>query len=124
MKNDVYEDFRIWIERAGKTVPPKGIVAFNFGIFETPNGHSIYLTGSREYDPGSDDWACNQDYVPEEKYFALPKDTHTREWQDVLEEVVQFIDRFVKAPEFSESLLASAVAITAGFDDGNLRRIK
>jgi len=122
----VYDDFVDWLERVGKSRPkPQGIAAYNFGIFESESGYVVYLVGSKEYDPEDDDWACNEDYLPREKYFGLPKSfTGRRRWPGVQREVARLVSQFIKSPAFEKSLLARASAITVGFDDSELQRVR
>jgi hypothetical protein len=125
MDERTYEEFAAWLRRvAGSSPPPAGIAAYNFGLFESKDGYVAYLTGSREYDPEDDDWACRQDFVPAEKYFDL-RDAFDAgaAWGEVLQIVVGMVKRFVESPEFSGSFLSGASAVTVGFDDGDLERV-
>ena len=127
MSNTTYNNFANWLLRVNQTdLPPKDIIAFNFGLFENANGYyTTYLTGSRNFDPKDDDWAGDMDYAPAEKYFDLREYRSTeKEWQEVLRDVVNLVKQFTKSPEFSASFLAEASAITVGFDDGELEHVK
>jgi hypothetical protein len=123
----MYSDLVDWMTRVNQTdLPPADIIAFNFGLFENADGcYTTYLTGSRSYDPDDDDWACNEDYSPAEKYFELKElPSAENEWQDVVGVMAGLLRRYAQSTNFSESFLASAKAITFGFDDGVLERIK
>ena len=126
MNSSVYDDFVSWLERIGTSPPrPQAIAAYNFGIFESESGYVVYLVGANKYDPEDDDWACSQDYVPREKYFNLPKSFPGRKkWAGVQREVAGFVKQFIKSPVFENSFLARASAITVGFDDGELQRVR
>ena len=126
MSRNIYRDFESWLRRVRDNSPPaKNIAAYNFGIFESESGYTVYLVGSREYDPDDDDWACNADYAPSEKYFELPESyTGRKRWQGVQREVVRLVKRFLESPESEGSFLRAATAITVGFDDGSLERVK
>jgi hypothetical protein len=126
MTNRVYKDFLSWLERINQSnPPPEDIVAFNFGLFESTDGYSVYLVGARKYDLNDDDWACCQDYVPLEKYFPLPASfTGGKNWQEIHGDVVSLAKQYLKSPEFASSFLAAASAITVGFDDGDLEAVK
>ena len=115
-----------WFDRIGRTSPPPGdIIAFNIGIFETSNGYTIYLAGSREYDPGNDDWACQEDYSPTERYFELsPSYVCGKDWQQLEKDVIALVKGFLGSKPSPETFLANAMVVTAGFDDGELTRIK
>jgi len=45
---------------------PATINAFNFGLYQSSLQFHLYLTGSEEWDNDDDDWATNNDYLPEE----------------------------------------------------------
>ncbi|MDX5345607.1 MAG: hypothetical protein LPK19_00025, partial [Hymenobacteraceae bacterium] len=107
--------------------PGKSIVAFNFGLFEDEEegGYAMYLLGSKNYDENDDSWASEEDYAPEENYFPLNSDEFFKlDGEEVQEKVVTIISRFVRSDAFNNSFLRNAKAITTGFDDGELVRIR
>lgn len=59
------------LELSHNEVIPENIVALNFGIFESENGYCVYLIGSESYDVDDDDWACDVDYEPVDKYLNI-----------------------------------------------------
>ncbi|HQU91595.1 MAG TPA: hypothetical protein PLK77_04820 [Pyrinomonadaceae bacterium] len=101
--------------------PDRTVLAFNFGLFETEEGYSIYLIGSNEYDKLDPDWATNVDFEPANKYLPLPPhDFGNLSWERALEKIrIQLIE-FTATETFQRSFLARAHAITTGFDDGDL----
>lgn len=115
-----------WLVRICDTErPDKSIIAYNFGLFETENGYTIYLTGSKEYDKNDSDWAINDDFQPSLPNYPLPsKDYKNLKWKQVLDKVKSQLNDFTKTDNFKNSFFAKATAITAGFDDGDLVRIK
>jgi len=103
----------------------QGIEACNFGIFESTDGYTIYLTGSKEYDPEDDDWSTQIDYEPTNKYLLVPTGlTEHLDWMGVLELVENSLTAYVNSDTFANSELANITVITTGFDDGDLTRIK
>lgn len=125
--SNTYNAFVEWLTRIEQLdLPPKDIIAFNFGIFENANGfYTTNLSGSRSFDPDDGDWACTGDYAPTEKYLDLPEYTSAeKDWQEVLVDVVDLVDQYARSPQFSTSFLANATAITVGFEDGDLERVK
>ena len=124
--NIMYKSFVEWLERVRENSPPSAsIVAYNFGIFESTDGYIVYLSGSHSFDPGDDDWTCNRDYIPTEKYFHLPASfSKNKNWQEIQQNVVGLVKEFLASPEFAESFLRSSIAITVGFDDGEIERVK
>ena len=125
MDERTYKGFAAWLRRVAESSPPPGgMVAYNFGLFESTEGYMAYLTGSREYDPEDDGWACREDYVPDEKYFDLSEAFDTgANWREVLPNVVGMVKRFVESPEVAGTFLSGASAVTVGFDDGDLERV-
>lgn len=103
----------------------QGIEACNFGIFESTNGYTIYLTGSKVYDSEDDDWATEVDYEPTNKYLPIPTElTDKFDWMGVLELVENSLKAYLNSAAFRTSQLANINAITTGFDEGDLTRIK
>lgn len=77
-----------WLTNICKTErPDESITAYWFGMFES-DVYTLYLIGSKEYTPDDDDWACNDDFVPQQKYLRLTGKGYSRlEWEDLLEKV-------------------------------------
>jgi hypothetical protein len=120
------KEFNDWMTRLNKNENlDKSILAFNFGLFETPEGYTIYLIGAKKYDEGDEDWATEVDFEPDEKYLAInPQETKGLEWNQVLDKAVDVVTKYVQSNDFKGSILKDAKAVTTGFDDGNLTRIK
>jgi hypothetical protein len=117
--------FCAWLERISKKEkPPKSVVAYNIGLFESTNGYSAYLVGADEYSEEDSDWACDETFTPKERYFLLPDETKGQAWQVVLDRVARAAKDFLKTPAGKSSLFAKAKAVTVGFDDGDLTRVK
>jgi hypothetical protein len=119
-------EFNDWMTRLNKTEKPgENILAFNFGLFETTDGYTIYLIGAKEFDEEDEDWATEVDFEPKEKYLAIhPDETKGLEWNQVLDKAVAIVTKYVYSSDFKSSILKDAKDITTGFDDGNLTRIK
>jgi len=118
-------NFEEWIAQIIKTEKPsKNIKGYYFGLFENEdNEYMLYLSGSTEFDEEDDDWACNDDYAPNEKYFQLPK-CKGLEWEDVLKQVVDMLYKFIKTDLYNNSFFSKAKGIATGFDEGDLILIK
>lgn len=113
-----------WIIELGHAEPPESdIIAFNFGLFESADeGYRLYLSGSRIFDPGNHDWACDQDYYPGGRYFDHNFNRESS-WEAMLEHAISLTSRYCQSCQFEKSFLCHAKAITVGFDDGELQRI-
>ncbi|WP_289192204.1 hypothetical protein, partial [Xylanibacter rodentium] len=79
-----------------KETVPSEITAFNIGIFEQDEGYSIYLTGSEEYDADGDDWACDVDFEPANKYLELSgPGIKAMEWQEFQDMIVKIVSDYL-----------------------------
>jgi hypothetical protein len=123
--DEVFENFSNWIKEIDSTNPDtENVKAYNFGLFESEKGYSVYLTGSNQYDEDDDDWACNEDFVPNQKYFELPDYfIEGKNWDKIQRDFAEVIRKFIESDSFRNSFLAKAEAITVGFDDGDLERV-
>lgn len=115
-----------WLSKICETEKPdKSVIAYNFGLFETENGYTIYLTGSKEYDEDDEDWVLNDDFKPSLNYYPLPAGEYkSLKWEQVLEKIRVQLKDFTKTNDFKNSFFSKAKAITTGFDDGDLVKIK
>ena len=85
------------------------------------SGYCVYLIGSESYDVDDDDWACDVDYEPVDKYLNI-------EGVDVdpdkfLNEVITILLDIISLEKVSAWLLHTKY-ITVGFDDGVLEKIR
>ena len=109
---------------ASDTNIPSDIVALNFGLFESADDYYVvYLTGSKVYDPDDDDWACDIDWEPKEKYLMLPEaKCDIMGWEEFQNKVATIlIEAFGKDASLSRWL--GKRTVTTGFDDGQLERL-
>lgn len=106
----------------GETLP-EDIVALNFGLYETPKGYCIYLVGSEEYDEEDEDWACNNDYEPEENGFMEMLMDGEVDWEFLLEGVKDSLKWLLENNEDFKNWVGDRHVAT-GFDDGDLILIK
>ena len=120
------ELIRNWLKEIERNagIPPKEVIAFNFGIYESETGYKIYLVGGFEYDEDDDDWACIE--MPTESYFYLdlPENFQSKQWDEILEICVKSLIELEEDDILNTGLLKNAMAITIGFDDGDLIKIR
>ncbi len=118
----VDQRFHEWVDNINKTERiDKSIIAFNFGLFESKEGFTMYLTGSKIFDKDDDDWAANMDFEPKQKYFSFGNELlKDKDWQDILKCAESLVQSYVKSEDFKISIFAQAIAITVGFDDAEL----
>src|SRR5574343_1707615 len=100
MKNNA-RNFSTWLSSMHDD--PANIQAYFFGLFETNNGYTIYLTGSNTYNEADDDWACSNDFYPKNKFFDLGlKD---RKWEEVLNSTINLIKDFMKSEDYKNHFI-------------------
>ncbi|MFT3934978.1 MAG: hypothetical protein QM726_15235 [Chitinophagaceae bacterium] len=117
------EIFNKWLDKIiTKERPVSGIIAYYFGIIETASGYETYLIGSKEFDEDDEDWACNVDFEPADKYLNIGQ--ATTEWQTILEQAKMLIKNYLLTENCKNSFLGQAKAIATGFDGGDLHLIK
>ncbi len=108
-----------------KETVPSEITAFNIGIFEQDEGYSIYLTGSEEYDADGDDWACDVDFEPANKYLELSgPGIKAMEWQEFQDMIVKIVSDYLGTSANANTSVFAGRVVTVGFDDGQLVRVK
>lgn len=112
-----------WIDQVSKeAILQEGLVAYNFGIFESSKGYGIYLAGSDSYDEDDDDWACDTPYQSQPLLLnntSLDK----MEWEDALNTIAKEVKTILEEIKPEESIFIDKV-VTIGFDDGNLTRLQ
>jgi hypothetical protein len=121
------EAFSNWISEIVLTEnPDKSIIAYNIGLIETQSGYSAYFMGAKNYDENNSDWACDfGDYTPSKKYLDLSNtDLKGLPWDKVQEKIIKYFNDFISSKIYKDSFLQNATAITVGFDDGDLIRVK
>ncbi|MCW7483260.1 hypothetical protein [Leptospira kanakyensis] len=116
---------------------PYDINGLYFGLFETTfkklfkskQTIAIYLIGSFSWDQNDSDWACNEDFVPENKYLYLEimEEIYNNENINIytkcflsLAVVFLYLKEFFENPNNLNSLMNNSFYISTGFDDGDL----
>jgi shikimate kinase len=116
---NVKQVMKAWILRITEVDKmPEKIEGLYFGIFEGAHQYQVNLTGSYFYDPEDDDWACEEDFVPQERYcpgIGLELSYH---WEEILSGMVSVLGEIVA--ELTSLPLFQVKHITTGFDDGEI----
>ncbi len=115
-----------WLARISAVEqPPDEVIAYNVGLLETEDGYAAYLIGASSFDEEDGDWACDEAFTPTERYLAFPTNViKGKTWEAVLPVVTEAVKSFLETPASQTSFLRKAEAVTVGFDDGDLLRIK
>ena len=109
-----------WLEEVARDeTPPEAIVAYNIGLFRSPEGYCAYLSGAKRYSEDDADWAHDDAYTPSHRYCMLGE-LGGRDSDEVRRSVVESVRSFLASPAGGASFLARARAVTVGFDDGEL----
>jgi len=128
-----YLEFINWLKQLFFLAPiPVEVKALNFGLFESDESITLYITGSSEWDPDDSDWATNNDYFPEGRYFQSDiflKISDLLEDEDTayvgvyltLAVVISFINQL--RTESAITSIKEILHISTGFDDGDLYNI-
>ena len=98
---------------------PKGITALNFGLFEP---YGIELISANVYDAENDDWACEENFVPDQREcpdFDVEEDIS---WEEFLSDIVQMLKELTE--ELKDLKILQVKHITTGFCDGDLVVVK
>ena len=116
------KDFFVWLDSILKDELNNDVKAINFNLYEdADNKWSIELVGTFSFNKDDDDWACDVDYEPVDKYLNI-------EGVDVdpdkfLNEVITILLDIISLEKVSAWLLHTKY-ITVGFDDGVLEKIR
>ncbi len=97
------------------------VAAINIGLLQTEADYQAYLISSFEYDSEDDDRACNEDYVPKQKYLILPNSAALH-WEQLQDQVIQIISEVLLSN--SSNILTHVPVVTVGFDDAELIKVK
>jgi len=118
-------NFEEWVNQIIETEKPsKKIKGYYFGLFETSDKeYMMYLSGSKEFDVDDDDWACNNDFEPKEKYLPLPQ-YKGFVWEETLNQTIKILQEFTTTDIYKNSFFAKAQGISTGFDGGDVVLIR
>lgn len=119
--------FNNWIAKIIQNeTPDSSIIAVNIGIFESDKGFQLYFAGFKDYDIDNDDWATGLgDFSPRDKYLLLDSSEFKGlNWDIAQNKVIDLTNNFLKTDLYKDSFLEKLIAITVGFDDGDLVKIK
>ena len=101
---------------------PPGLVAFNFNLAEAFQMFQVDVIGAARYDPVDSDWACDEAFVSQPRFFDLPHSAVGTRWQDAQQLIAKCVTDYIRTASES-SPLRRAVAVTVGFVDGDLIRV-
>ena len=104
--------------------PPVEVIAYNLGLFKSDMGFMMYLVGAFEYSEEDDDWACIKPPSKSYRYLKFPNEIQTKTWEKILEYSENVLKELELSGALNNTFLSNAKAITTGFDDGDLIRVR
>ncbi|UZR97219.1 hypothetical protein [Chondrinema litorale] len=122
MKKEILD----WLQNIEKQdgTPPEQVIVFNFGLIESDEGYKMYLVGGFEYSEEDDNWAIFDLPTKDYRYLKLPDDMQDESWENVLEIAETALKELEKEGALNKTLVRKAKALTTGFDDGELIKIR
>lgn len=95
--------------------PEKSIATYNFGLFESPDDHVIFLVGLNKYYKENTS-VTRIEFEPSKMYFQLPKSEYKNlNREQLLDKLTFQLKVFTNTETFKASFLAKAKSITTDF---------
>ena len=116
------KDFIKWLDGQLSEDLPSQVIAFNINIYESP--FCIELVGSNEFDQNDDDWACNEDWVPQNRTTTVSGSIYGSSWSEAQDNILNMAKSYLRSGSVNAYKLASAKAFAVGFVDGNLNYVE
>ncbi|WP_347838572.1 hypothetical protein [uncultured Draconibacterium sp.] len=115
-----------WLNEIEKNdgIPPKEVVVFNFGIYQSDEGYVMYLVGGFEFTETNDNWAHLEMPKQDYRYLLLPAMVQDKPWQLVVEYCKNTLLEMESEGLLRKNLLKNAQFLTIGYDEGELTRIR
>ena len=119
MKETVKNKIKKWLLGIDRQETlPNDIVALNFNISEP---YELELIGSSWYDDEDPDWACNDDFVPDDCFLPLDEIPEEVHWEQALSMITEILKEIVAEKSIK---LFNVQHIAVGFVDGDLEIVK
>ncbi len=114
--------FTDWLDSQLNESIPDTIVAFNINVYESP--FKIEIVGSNQFDKDDEDWACNEDWVPESRTILVSESIFGLSWEVALENLTSMAKSYLSSGLPNAYKLQGAKAFAIGFVDGNLNYVQ
>lgn len=114
-------DFHNWLNTQLDIDIPDSIIAFSINIYESP--FRIEIVGSTECDKTNEDWACNEDWVSENRTIEVSKVIYGESLQKALERIFAMAASFLQSDFPNAEKLKDVNCFAVGFVDGNLEYV-
>jgi hypothetical protein len=128
----VLERFNSWfLDLLRKEPPSKKIIGLWFGLYQTEDGATLYVSGSNTFDANDPDWPCSNDWWPKGRYAPLEqldtlwselKQCDVEEWEVILGIAICLVKNFFAcySGEFQKVSSLSCIHVATGFDSGDI----
>ncbi|GGP58611.1 hypothetical protein GCM10009347_26310 [Shewanella algicola] len=112
------EDFSNWVNRQlGKNIP-SDIIAFHFNLYEFP--FCIELIGEKRFSLSDDDWACGEEWVPDNRRIEVSSEIFASSWENGLMNIVTMVKEYLTSDFGNSYKLIEAQCVAVGFVEGDL----
>lgn len=109
-----------WLDRIMEQELPKGIVAYNFNLYEGSNGtYDIQLVGTDEYDEDDGDWACTDYFTSGENICYIKRTNNIKNWKKGHVYIKRLLEQYLTEGIHAQ-VLKKATVIGIGFVDGDI----
>ncbi|MDF1763845.1 MAG: hypothetical protein P1U57_10580 [Oleibacter sp.] len=116
------KDFIEWLDSQLGDALPDQVVAFNINIYQSP--FCIEIVGSNEFDRENEDWACNEDWTPQNRTAAVSNSIYGGSWSEAQDNIINMAKSYLRSGSVNAQKLIAAEAFSVGFVDGNLNYVK
>lgn len=120
--NEIYMEFKNWLDSLMKNNMPVDTVAFCFNLYEESAEDSVYsvqLVACNKFDKNDSDWACEEVWSSEEDIFCIElSDEQDKDCNAAQALIKSWVQEYMKNCE-----ILSAKHIGIGFVDGELEYI-
>jgi hypothetical protein len=114
--------FSKWLDTQLNEEIAPNIVAFCLNISESP--FTIEIIGSAHFDKDDEDWACNEDWIPEKRNIAVSSELFGKSWEEAQTNMIAMCTQYLKSNMKNNEYLLKAKAFAVGFVDGNLNYVR
>jgi hypothetical protein len=113
-----FETLENWLHHICDTEQPeKPIATYHFGVFESPEGYSVFLIGRNTYEKGQNHSISTIDFEPLNMYFKMTKsEFENRTGEQVKEQLITQLKDFTMTDKFRQSFFTKANAIFTEFN--------
>ncbi len=120
--NEIYMEFKNWLDSQLENDMPAETKAFCFNLYEESAEDCVYsvqLVACDKFDKDDSDWACEEVWSSEEDIFCIElSDEQDKDWKSAQELIKSWVQEYMKDCD-----ILSAKPVAIGFVDGELELI-